>query len=216
MPVLSDVWRDISKYISIYTSTNFDEIPPCPGIYAWFYPLKVSSKNIEKLGIELSSILNYDSKLEGEQRNKAKINYNWKDIEVIASEEYKHSLPPKAIKQWDNVVQDGDLFYKLRQLMLVSSILMPPLYIGKTNDLQRRCRDHRMGSNQEIGTFQSRFEKFTREKKLINDVEFSTKSVDDLIFVCIRTDMLESENTDFEELLEEIFKIYSRPPYGKI
>jgi hypothetical protein len=59
---LSDVWRDISKYIKIYNSKDFENVPESPGVYAWFYPLTIATDNIEDLGIELSAILNYDSK----------------------------------------------------------------------------------------------------------------------------------------------------------
>ena len=70
---LSDVWRDITQYIDVYTSRNFEDVPACPGVYAWFYPIMLPSMNIEDLGIELTSILNYDSTLEGEQKNEAEI-----------------------------------------------------------------------------------------------------------------------------------------------
>ena len=71
MQPLSDVWRDISKYIKIYNSKDFENVPESPGVYAWFYPLTIASDNIEDLGIELSAILNYDSKAESEQKQKA-------------------------------------------------------------------------------------------------------------------------------------------------
>ena len=89
---LSDVWLDISSYIKVYTSINFDEVPSSPGVYAWYYPIKLPSKNIEDLGVELSSILNYDSELKSEKIKKGNIKFNWTDIEVRISEEQKYKL----------------------------------------------------------------------------------------------------------------------------
>ena len=102
--------------------------------------------------------------------------------------------------------------------MLVASILMPPLYIGKTNDLRVRCRQHRSSSKQEENNFHNRFENFTRNKKLNNGKEFLTTKVEDLIFVCIKTDTignLGGDESSTEVLLEEIFKLIATPPYGK-
>jgi len=211
---LSDVWTDITQYIDVYTSRTFENVPTCPGVYAWFYPIMLPSMDIEDLGIELTSILNYDSTLEGEQKNEAEIQFNWKHLKVGISEEPNNDFNPKVGRYWENISNDTNL-ENLKKIMLVSSILMPPLYIGKTGNLHRRCGEHRNSSS-----FHNRFEKFTKEKILVNKKQFLHQKVEDLIFVCIKTDMLEShddnmDETDYEEFLEEIFKLMAKPPYGK-
>jgi hypothetical protein len=214
----SDVWKDISSYIKVFTSVNFDEVPDSPGIYAWFYPINPPTDDIGDLEVELTSILNYDSKLEGEKKNKGKVQFNWKDLEVEVSEKSKKEFPSLAKDEWDKLTKDPDAFRNLQKIMLVASILMPPLYIGKTNDLRVRCRQHRNSSKQEENNFHNRFENFTKNKKLNNGKGFLTTKVEDLIFVCIKTDTignLGDDESSTEVLLEEIFKLIATPPYGK-
>ena len=215
---LSDVWLDISSYIKVYTSVNFDEVPSSPGVYAWYYPIKLPSKNIEDLGFELSSILNYDSKLKSEKNSKANIEFNWKDIEVRVSEDHKYKFPPGVKKHWEKLIIDEKSLYSLEQVMLLASILMPPLYIGKTNNLNVRCRQHRISINTDENNFHNRFEEFTKNKILKNGKKFLHQNIEDLIFVCIKTDTFENlgkSDTNFEEILEEIFKLLANPPFGK-
>lgn len=216
---MDDVWRDVSNYINIYTSRNFDDVPDRPGVYAWFYPIELPSMDIDDLAVELSSILNYDSKLKDEPSGHTKIPFNWKDTEVNVSEVPHCKVPSHAYDKWDKISKDKESLLHLRKIMLVSSILMPPLYVGKTNNLLRRCNEHRSSSKDKNG-FHNRFEEYTKTKKLINGKGFNSKTVEDLIFVCIKTDFNEShkdleEDGKFEDLLEEILKIIAKPPYGE-
>ena len=215
---LSDVWNDISSYIRVYTARNFDEVPSSPGIYAWYYPIKLPSSNIEDLSIELSSVLNYDSKLKTNKDNNGNIEFNWKNIEVNLKEKHNDTFPPKIKEHWEVFKKDEKSIKNLERMMLVGSILMPPLYIGKTNNLNIRCRQHRSNLNIDENNFHSRFENFTKNKVLENNEHLLTQNVEDLIFVCIKTDTLENthqDNTKSEELLEEIFKLFARPPYSE-
>ncbi len=219
MPI-DDVWRDISKYINIYTSKNFDDVPSKPGVYAWFYPIELPSMNIGDLAVELSSILNYDSKLKDEPCNKEVIPFNWKDTEVRIKEIPHSSFSQETHEKWDKISNDKESLLHFRKIMLVSSILMPPLYVGKTNNLLRRCNEHR-NSGEDKNGFHNRFEEYTKNKKLVNGREFNSKTVEDLIFVCIKTDLnesheiLEKDENFFSELLEEILKVIAKPPYGE-
>lgn len=219
MPI-NDVWRDISKYINIYTSRNFDDVPSKPGVYAWFYPIELPSMNIGDLAVELSSILNYDSKLKDEPCNKKVIPFNWKDTEVRIKEIPHSRFDKKIIEKWDKMSEDEVSLLHFRKIMLVSSILMPPLYVGKTNNLLRRCNEHRNSGNDKNG-FHNRFEEYTKNKKLTNDRGFHSKTVEDLIFVCIKTDfneshkILEDDELFFSDLLEGILKVLAKPPYGE-
>lgn len=215
---LSDVWRDISSYIKVYTANNFEEIPTSPGIYAWYYPIKLPSMDIDDLGEELSSVLNYDSTLKGNKTKTGDIDFNWKKIEVKLTEKNINKFPPGILKKWNELSKNSKLVDDLEKIMLVGSILMPPLYIGKTNNLNLRCHQHRSSSFSDENNFHNRFEKFAKGKTHNNKKNLLTNNIEDLIFVCIKTDKLEINgnlDTNSEELLEEIFKLFARPPYGE-
>lgn len=214
---LSDVWRDISSYIKVYTYNNFEEVPASPGIYAWYYPIQLPSMDINDLGEELSSVLNYDSSLKGDKTKTGNIDFNWKKIEINLAEKHNNKFPPGILNKWDELSKNSKLVDDLEKIMLVGSILMPPLYIGKTNNLNLRCHQHRTSSTSEENNFHNRFEKFAKEEALYKK-KLLTHNIEDLIFVCIKTDKLEISgnlDTNSEELLEEIFKLYARPPYGE-
>jgi len=215
---LSDVWGDISSYIQVYTARNFDDVPSSPGIYAWYYPIKLPSSNIEDLSLELSSVLNYDSKLKSDKDRMGNIEFNWKNIEVNLKEKHNDSFPPRIKEHWEEFKNDEQSIKELERMMLVGSILMPPLYIGKTNNLNIRCRQHRSNTNFDENNFHTRFENYMKNKVLENQEQHLTQYVEDLIFVCIKTDAFENtekDNTKSEEILEEIFKIFARPPYSE-
>ena len=99
-------------------------------------------------------------------------------------------------------------------ILLVSSILMPPLYIGKTKNLRQRCIQHQNLSCEQ-NSFSKRFYDYAQENSL------GSKSVKDLIFVCIKTDEINSNSDQvgkdyFEELIEEVLKISAKPVFGRL
>jgi len=218
---INDVWRDISQYINIYTSRNFDEVPSSPGVYAWFYPIELPSTNINDLSLELASILDYDSKIKGNISGEADIEFNWKKTKIQVSEESNVNLKKSSEEKWNDVISDEESCLNFRKTLLASSILMPPLYIGKTNNLLRRCIEHRKGSgtkSKHKNEFHSRFEQYTQNKVLENGKKFNSQKVEDLIFVCIRTDTNESNQdneNNTEELLENILQLIAKPPYSR-
>ena len=75
-----------------------------------------------------------------------------------------------------------------------------------------------MNINTDENNFHNRFEEFTKNKILKNGKKFLHQNIEDLIFVCIKTDTFENlgkSDTNFEEILEEIFKLLANPPFGK-
>jgi|APSaa5957512535_1039671.scaffolds.fasta_scaffold09611_4 hypothetical protein len=217
---MNDVWRDISKYINVYTSENFDDVPSKPGVYAWYYPIKVPSKDISDLSLELASILDYDSAIQDSVSGSADVKFNWKTTKVKISEESNVKLKPSSKKTWGELIPDEELYVDFRKVLLASSILMPPLYIGKTNNLLRRCIEHRKGSgsSEDKNEFHTRFEEYTKTKILENGKNFYTNEVEDLIFVCIRasaSSLDDNKENGIEELLENILQVIAKPPYSR-
>src|SRR5262249_51125150 len=109
--------------------------------------------------------------------------------------------------------KNDDTFVNFQQCLLKASIFMPPLYVGKADNLNTRCSQHisGVGSN----TFHARFEDFARR------LELPLRTVRQLVFVCVRTRLAADEDVDptsgqIHELIEAIMKSICGPPYGMI
>ena len=218
---IGDVFRNISERIHIFQSSNWNSVPDRAGVYAWFYPIKVTSENLDSFLDELRTVRNYDALHKGFPATKAELPFAWTNMNIEASMEPRvSSFPTSAREQWDEILRDKNAFTELRKTLLVSSLLMPPLYVGKTTSLMRRCSEHRgvfSSQNEEErgNNFCTRFEKFADEHDVIR-----TKSVGDLIMACVFT----TEARDFQSedmpsddrhsLVEEILKTAGRPAYG--
>jgi hypothetical protein len=205
-----DVWRDFSKYISVYTKKNFDEVPHKPGVYAWFYPILLPDESRESVTKDVTTAFNYDSKVKDIPQVEKDFDFAWEKTKVRISNypNYEHSGGSLKSK-WNNVIGNDESALHLEKILLVSSILMPPLYIGKSDNLNARCSQHINTKSR----FRDRFESHTCKNEL------NTKKVNDLIFVCIKTNEFGKEDDDDEQLqrsIEEILNIIGRPPYGRL
>ena len=45
---LNDVWRNLDREIGVVYRGRFENVPHEPGVYAWFYPLKITTDDIEE------------------------------------------------------------------------------------------------------------------------------------------------------------------------
>ena len=185
-------------------------IPSVPGVYAWFYPLYISrDQTLDAVLKELSAVHLYDASTEGRPRFDATTDFGWSEIQWVA-EIVNRPLPDAGesgnLREiWQEVSQDDIKFDQLERSLLRASILMPPLYIGKTRNLAARYNSHI--TDPRSGTFHSRFVSHAKKQKL------RQKEVRDLLFVTLRT---QDKGHDIEEdLVEGILKLVSRPPYGK-
>ena len=113
---------------------------------------------------------------------------------------------------WNEAVADKKKFDNLRRIIMKSSILLPPLYVGKSNNLSIRCSQHRNG-NDKKSSFYKRYREFAKK----NNVR--AQEVSDLLFVCLSTIEETKDNKDIyienlESLVEEILKTISKPAYS--
>jgi hypothetical protein len=206
---LNNIWRKVSSEISFYTSETFDNVPHQPGVYAWFYPLRINTKDLNQFVNEVSVALNYDSYSKGAPIREFQLEINWESfahkIEVVPGnpklDSFKHI--------WDSIIEDNDRFNELRKIIMRSSIFLPPLYVGKAKDLNIRCFQH-INNNQKGNSFHTRFEDYAREKNL------KVKKVSDLLFVALRTEEDSSLSDQAEDLVEAILKYLAKPKYSKI
>ena len=67
---LNDVWLNVNKEIGFYTKETFERIPDGPGVYAWFYPLRITTEDPYQFIREVNLILNYDSNVNGKPSKK--------------------------------------------------------------------------------------------------------------------------------------------------
>lgn len=206
---LNNIWRKVNSEISFYTSETFDNIPRQAGVYAWFYPLRIVTKDLNQFMDEVSIALNYDSYSNGAPVRELKYEINWESfshrIEIVPGipkvESFKHI--------WDYYSADDDRFNELRKIIMRSSIFLPPLYVGKAQDLNVRCFQH-INNNQKNNSFHTRFEEYARIKNL------RVKKVSDLLFVALRTEEDNTISEQAEDLVEAILKYLAKPKYSKI
>ena len=91
---------------------------------------------------------------------------------------------------------------------------MPPLYVGRTKNLQQRYFQHTARTGHSKNDFHSRFAEWAKELGL-------ALSVSDLLFVSLRTrDDLNrafdevAHNDDVEFLIEQILMQFCRPSFS--
>lgn len=216
-----DVFRNISDRIHVFQKTSWSNVPDRAGVYAWFYPIKVTSNSLDDFLAELRAVRNYDARHQGQPQAHAYLPFAWTNLSVTACIEPRASnFPDTARVEWDQIVNDDDAFIEFRKTLLVSSLLMPPLYVGKTRSLMRRCAQHRgVGKHVDLNAsnmndFRSRFERFASDHD-----DIKTNRVEDLIMACVFTTQDEkidagSDQNEKHGLLEEILKTAARPAYG--
>lgn len=210
---LNDVWNKANLQIGFYTTNNFHRVPNSPGVYAWFYPLRITTTDIEEFLNQVKVVLNYDSLSLGNPKYTTNLNFNWEKIELTA--EVKDSIfPINTIKSsWDSLCKpprDEKKFEEFRKIIMRSSILLPPLYVGKTTNLFNRCHQH-INGNGSTNNFHNRFSNYTKD---IPNV--SAKKVSELLFVCIQTEEISGPAQDIERLIETILMLLAKPKYSKI
>jgi hypothetical protein len=209
---LNDIWLNVNKEIGFYTKETFDKIPDVPGVYAWFYPLRVLTEDPYKFIQEVNLILNYDSSVNGKPSKKALVEFQWETIDIDLGINSKKPNLGDCLKIWQKAVESKVKFDQLRRTIMKASIFMPPLYVGKTVHLRKRCLEHIKGKDG-ANDFNKRYCNFARMNEINSD------KVEDLLFVCIGTreetiDESLAGLKDLEKLVEAIMMNLSKPIYS--
>lgn len=214
--VLNDVWRTIGSEVGFYYEANFGDVPSSPGVYAWFYPLRVLSRSQEglwQLVANVQSLLNYDAGDNGPPRAAAVFPFAWWSLSLAAGRTPKPLQLTEPFKRaWTEIIRSDETFTDFQRSLLKASIFMPPLYVGKADVLSVRCGQHLSGA-QGANDFHTRFEGFARQLNL------PLRTVRQLIFACVRTGSATEAgvNASFSpvhELVEGIMKSICAPPFG--
>jgi hypothetical protein len=209
----NDVFYDLTKHIGVFWEDTFNDVPDVPGIYAWYYPLRIVSLELDPLLRELTTVFNFDSMVGGPVKWQSDVTLCWRTVQLSATEAPRHhGLPAALIDRWKSLAGDETALASFRQQLLAASILLPPLYIGKAEKLQTRCFQHIRGSND--NGFHSRFERFAKDHRL------TSPRVEKLIFACVRVQHPAAPQTEetaegsAARLLESILQVAGCPPYG--
>ncbi len=204
---LNDIWRNISLEIGFFTKETFESVPSSPGVYAWFYPLRITTKDPKEFIQQVNLIFNYDSINAGKPIIKSDIIRNWRKFTQLLEVDYTNGNILSFIKDWEKFTKVNESFDKLRTIIMKATIFMPPLYVGKASNLYNRCRQHLSGSLK--NDFHKRYTGYAER------LNIKASSVSDLLFVCIKTNEIPSENEErLELLIEDILKTLSKPIYS--
>lgn len=204
---LNDVWYNVNKNIHFLTRNNFSQAPPKPAVYAWYYPLRLSTHDMKEFIEQVLSVLAYDAKSEGEMSLTGSLSSTWRDYRFdISTITDSILIPPNFLRYWENACKAD--FDQLRSDLMRLSLFMPPLYVGKTNNLSRRIQEHIEGRSSNRG-FHQRFAKFAESQNL------SQRTVSDLLCVAI-TSIEDEHSDDYVSLVEYIMKVISAPGFSML
>lgn len=202
---LDDVWKTFNRSIGVHYTGRFSEVPPFPGVYAWFYPLRVTSHELETFLEEVRSVHLFDASKNSIPHAGGVSPFGWSKLDWrVALGNREASLPAQVRATWRRLAEDEAAFDELRRVLLRASLLMPPLYVGKSVNLSVRSSAHLDGRS----AFANRYE--TRAK----EIGLRARRVRDLILVTLRTEAVGGETDEAERLVEEVLKLVARPPYG--
>ena len=193
--------------LGFYTKETRDRVPEFAGCYAWFLPLWLYDKEFDTLIRIVSDVLDYEQEPEKEVH----VPFTWESVSLRVQRSTK--IKVKNDRAWKKILDDAQAQEALQQTLLEASLLMPPLYVGRTNNLKQRYLQHAHNHGLEKNNFHSRFKECV--KKL--DIKIS---VGDLLFVCIETPnelrhiFGDSDESESNRLIEQILMQFCRPPFS--
>ena len=204
------VFRDLAgrdTWLGVYTKETAHQIPAAGGCYAWFLPLWFYRDDLEALLAVIGELLSYDP----DPEKQFDVPFNWERVGVRMRRHVDMRVSEKQQESWRRLITDGRSRDALQRTLLEASLLMPPLYVGKAENLKRRHREHTRGDS----AFHARFTASAERSSL-------TLSVSDLLFVCVKTpdDLLNAvangliEERALDELIERILMQICRPPFS--
>jgi len=210
---LNDELLGLHEKIRYYTYETFKNIPSEPGVYCWFYPLNIRNGELKEFLDEINIIFNfnYDDREKGNSRTE--FSMGWRKYSLAT--EYKNiSSSEPFLKKWSTLYIEAALsgdtkdLEGLKKILFISSIFMPPLYIGKAFDLSTRCQQHIIGTTEKDNNFHNRYKNYTKLHKT------SYRNVEELIFACISTKQFNLDDKKYEDLIEKMLMKLVKPIYS--
>ena len=196
--------------LGFYTKETREQIPVQPGCYAWFLPLWFYRSNLDDLMGLVRRVLDYEQRPE----RSVEVPFVWDSVGLRVTRRPTIHVSDGLREIWNRVTSDPTARSALEETLLEASLLMPPLYVGRTKNLQQRYFQHTARTGHNKNDFHSRFTEWARRLEL-------PLSVSDLLFVSLRTrDDLNrtfddlARNDDVELLIEQLLMQFCRPSFS--
>ena len=203
--VLRSVTTEDSR-LGFYTKETRDSIPDSSGCYAWFLPLWFYRDDLDELMRIVGELLHYRS----EDAKEAVADFTWESV-LLNVRHRVEARPTQTLRStWQRAMSDERSREALQGTLLEASLLMPPLYVGRSESLKRRYLEHTDDARSTRNDFRARFRDCVEKLQL-------KIGVSDLIFACIRTDgemRAAFDDPDLESLVEQIMMQFCRPPFS--
>ena len=196
--------------LGFYTIETQERIPALPGCYAWFLPLWLYVDSLDKIVERVMKIVDYEPKPE----KTVSAEFQWQSVEFGVQHRARlRSVSEGDRATWQRLVANPPGRDALERCLLEASLLMPPLYVGRTNNLRRRYLEHTDLVHDDYNKFNKRFLDHMRHLEI-------KLRVSDLLFVCVKTPSdLESTlgvygSGEVESLIEHLLMQFCRPAYS--
>ena len=222
---INNIWLKLSNSeIGFFTYETRNNIPASGGVYAWILPIKFNPKNKDTLTNSLKrvkKIQSYDSKIENHSKLTKSFPLNWEPFDItLKKNDEAQTINESHIKTLEKM-NDKSMDI-LQKSVHIGSLFSRPLYIGYTNQLNRRYYEH-VNGDKDNSNFHNRFinyinllkEEEIRKNSIKNDSNIFNLRIEDLLFVSLKFEESQLKVKELR-LLEEILKTLANPIFSKI
>ena len=207
-----DVFRRLSSAdnrLGFFTKDLKNAIPESSGCYAWILPLWLYDDDLDKLLQLVCDLYCFEQP----PKREIEAGFNWEYVHMDVRRGAKVQVSEDMRKLWARVMTSSESKDSLQSALMEATLLMPPLYVGRTSNLKRRYLQHTDTRASDHNTFGNRFREFASRIGL-------RLGVSDLVFVCIQTTAkIEDkcrgvDETEMNRLVERILMGFCRPPFS--
>lgn len=194
--------------LGFYTKESRNRIPEFPGCYAWFLPLWIYQKDLDGFIRFVNTFFSYEETPEKE----VEAPFTWESVNLRVRRSVKIRANDENRTTWQRILSDLEAKDALQQVLMEATLLTPPLYVGRTNNLKRRYLQH-TGGDRDKNTLCTRFTEHVAKHGFKIGVR-------DLLFICIQTQKDVSlifddlGEKDLNLLIEQILTQFCRPPFS--
>ena len=196
--------------LGFYTKETRDLIPEASGWYAWFVPLWIYCDDFDSFVHTVNGLFDYEQV----PKRQVDVSFNWESVRLCLRRGARPAKTDSRIaRTWSELILRDDAKHALQQTLLEASLLMPPLYVGRTSNLRYRYLQHIKLRSGDENDFHSRFSAHATSVDL-------KIGVSDLLYVCIETPaglrayFGDSDESDVNKLVERLLMRLCRPPFS--